>query len=62
MTRQEAINIISAMYPADSQHPDAAQIGQKLLEQAKREIAPWRVEPTEILVRYAMLCIEEEEK
>ena len=62
MTREYAIEIIENLYPADAKNPKTAQIGQELLEQAKSEIDGWRVEPTEILIRYAQLCLDREEK
>lgn len=57
MTREEAISHIENLYPADAGYSDTAQIGKELLEQAKMEVAGWRTEPTEVLVRYAQLCI-----
>ena len=62
MNRDQAIDTIKALYPADSEYPDTAEIGQKILEQAKREVAGWQTEPTEVLIRYAQLCIQEENK
>ena len=60
--RENAINEIEGLFPADSGYPDTAEIGQRLLEQAKREVAGWRTEPTEVLARYAQLCISEERR
>lgn len=60
MERQEAIEYIEMLFPADCEYPDTAAIGQKLLQQAKEETAGWRTEPTEVLVRYAELCIQKE--
>lgn len=56
--RKRAIETITALFPADSQYPDTAEIGQNLLEQAKRQVNNWRNEPTAVLVRYASLCID----
>ena len=56
MTREHAIETILALYPADAEYTDTAKIGQELLERAKREVAGWRTEPTEVLIRYAQLC------
>ena len=58
MTRDEAIEIIELLFPADSEYPDTAVLGQKLLKQARREVTGWKTEPTEVLIRYAQLCIE----
>jgi len=60
MDRKEAIETIEIPYPADSEYQDTAEIGQKLLDQAKHEITGWRTEPTEVLVKYAHLCIQKE--
>ena len=57
MTREEAIQQIEGLFPADAEYEDTAEIGQQLLEQAKREVSGWRTEPTEVLVRYAQLCM-----
>lgn len=58
MTREEAIRNIEDLYPADSRYEDTAEVGRQLLEQAKHEVCGWRTEPTEVLIRYAELCIE----
>lgn len=62
MTRNEAIKTIETLYPADSQYGDTAEFGRQLLAQAKREVNGWRTEPTEVLIRYAHLCINEERR
>ena len=62
MNREQAIANIEALYPADSQYIESAKIGQQLLEQAKREVNGWRTEPTEVLIRYAELCMYLENK
>lgn len=62
MTREDAISIIEALYPADSTYPENSQVGQELLAQAKREVHGWRTEPTEVLIRYADLCVQREQK
>ena len=56
MNREEAINIIEGLYPADSEYPDSREIGITLLEQAKRETNNWRNCSDEIILRYACLC------
>ena len=60
MDREKAIETIEMLYPADCEYLDTAEIGQKLLEQAKQEVVGWRTEPTEVLVRYAELCRQKE--
>ncbi len=57
MNREQAIANIEGLYPADSQYIQTAEIGKKLLEQAKMEVQGWRNEPTEVLIRYAQLCM-----
>ncbi len=60
MTRQEAIQHIESLYPIDSEYEDTNAIGEILLAQAKREVNNWRNLPDAILIRYAELCINEE--
>lgn len=61
MNRDEAIQTIEGLYPADSEYDDTAAIGEVLLRQARFGRAhDWRNEPTDILVRYAELCISKE--
>jgi len=62
MDRSEAISTIEALYPADSQYEDSREIGKRLLEQAEMEINGWRSKPTEVLIRYAELCMAEENR
>lgn len=62
MTREEAIDIIEMLYPADADYENTAQKERELLERAKREVTGWRTEPTEILIRYTQLCMEEEDR
>jgi len=62
MTREEAIRCIESLYPADSVYEPTAKIGNVLLDQARREVNGWRTEPTDVLVRYAQLCIETENR
>lgn len=57
MTRDEAIGHIEALYPADSEYEDTAEVGRGLLERAKREALDWRNEPDVVLIRYAELCM-----
>lgn len=62
MTRDECINIIQPLFPADSQYLSTADIGRRLLDQARRDCNNWRHEPLDVLERYAQLCIEEEQR
>lgn len=63
MTRKEAIDHIEALYPADSEYNRTAEIGQEFLEQAKHEAGKtWREEPTEVLIKYANLCLLKERR
>jgi hypothetical protein len=61
MKREEAIQHIENLYPADSQYENTAKVGRELLEQAKRETAAtWKTESTEVLIRYAQLCLDKD--
>ena len=62
MDREEAIQQIEGLFPTDSQYEKTNEVGERLLAQAKREVAGWRTEPTEVLIRYAELCIAEENR
>lgn len=62
MNRQEAIDLIAALYPVDSQYAATNAVGERLLAQAKRETENWRNLPDAILFRYAELCQQEEER
>lgn len=58
MDKNEAIETILDLYPADSQYRNSATVGKQLLMQAICE--SWQSLPKEVLVRYAQLCIEKE--
>ena len=62
MTREEAIDHIYRTYPIDADFQDTAEIGKRLLEQAKRDTEHWRNLPDAVLLRYAYLCLQEESK
>ena len=54
MNKEQAMDIISGLYPPDT------EIGQKLLQQAKNQLETWRYLPENVLIRYAELCQREE--
>ena len=62
MTREELVGIIEMYYPADSRYQRTRQIGQKLLEEAKKIKNDWRNEDLGVLKEYARLCIERAER
>jgi hypothetical protein len=62
MTREQAIQEIEGLFPADSQYPKSREKGIELLEQAKRNTNDWRNLPDETLFEYARLCREEEHR
>lgn len=60
--REKAIAEIEGLFPDDSEYEAGAKVGQRLLAQAKREVEGWRTESTEVLIRYAQLCMAEENR
>lgn len=60
MSRATWIADIETRYPADADNPIVADIGQRLLEQARRECNNWRQAPLDVLERYAQLCRDKE--
>jgi len=60
--REQAIQQIEGLFPTDSQYVETNKIGERLLAQAKREVEGWRSESTQVLIRYAELCIAEEHR
>jgi hypothetical protein len=62
MDRKQAISTIEALFPVDSDYPDTREVGERFLEQAKRECENWRNLPDNILFRYADLCQQEENR
>lgn len=62
MTREQAIKHIESLFPPDAPYEGTAQKGQELLEQAKRDVAAWRQESDEVLIRFAQLCIREDQR
>jgi capsule polysaccharide export protein KpsE/RkpR len=62
MDKSEAISIIENTFPIDSQYPESREIGKRLLEQAETEVNNWRNKPLEVLVRYAELCQQEDDR
>lgn len=57
-TREELIQTIDSLYPADAPYTDTAETGEILLLKAIKQ--QWRNLPIDILNTYAQLCIEEE--
>lgn len=62
MNREQAIATIEGLYPVDSQYHETNEIGRRLLQQAKEEVDNWRNESTEVLIRYAELCLDTENR
>ena len=62
LTREQAIEQIEGLFPVDSKYDGTNKIGERLLTQAKREVEGWRNESTPVLIRYAELCIAEENR
>ena len=60
--RAQALAIISATYPADSEHPHTRSVGLDLLEQAREACHDWRNEPDDVLEVYARLCLDLEDR
>ena len=61
MIREEAISDIAALFPINSEYPDTAAVGARLLIQAVQELN-WRDLPDNILFRYASLCRQTENR
>lgn len=55
--KQDYIDTVAILYPADSQFPDTAEAGRRLLLEAM-DIAGfnWRSLPEKVLRHYALLC------
>lgn len=65
MDRNEAIKIISLLYPTNSVYQKTNDIGKELLKKARRfvnEPDRWQNESTEVLIKYAEFCQEYEYK
>ena len=61
MTRKEAIDTISGLFPADAEYESTAAKGNAFLAQARKEAGQdWRDESDEVLFAYARLCEQEE--
>jgi hypothetical protein len=56
MNRKQAIDTIDALYPPET------ETGEKLLQQAKNDCNSWKNLSDEILLRYADLCQQEEDR
>jgi len=62
MDREQAMQQIEGLFPTNSQYEETTKIGERLLAQAKREVEGWRSESTPVLIRYAELCMAEENR
>lgn len=62
MDREQAIEQIEGLFTVHREYEDTNKIGERLLTQAKREVEGWRNESTPVLIRYAELCIAEENR
>ena len=62
MNREQAIQEIENLFPADSEYLDTREKGIELLEQAKRNTSDWRNLPDATLFEYARLCREEDDR
>jgi len=60
VTREEAIQTISGLFPPDAGYMSTREIGERLLKEAKAEARGWKTEPTEVLICFANKCIAEE--
>jgi len=60
--REIAIEQIEGLFPTDSGYWKTNEIGKRLLAQAKSEVKGWRDEKTTVLIRYAELCVAEENR
>ena len=57
MTKDEAIESISHLYPADSEYHDCQEIGKRFMTEAMEEMNfNWRELPEDVLIRYAEKC------
>lgn len=62
-TKQNHIETIRGLYPADSQYSDTAEIGRRLLLEAMNKAGlNWRDLPEDVLRIYAEMCEREEIK
>lgn len=59
-TREQAVEIIDRLYPADHENPLVHLPGTQLLLRALAE--SWRESDDKVLFRYAELCLAEQEK
>jgi len=62
-TKQELIDVIEKLYPADSAFPSTAKVGKELLFYAMEEAQfDWRELPKSVLNEYAVLCMQKNEE
>lgn len=60
MTREQVIQMIESLFPADSEYGDVAETGRELILRALAD--QWRNLPTPVLTRYLELCIDYEKR
>ena len=59
--REELIDNIEGLWPADSEYEDTARLGRQILEESRVEAkVGWRDEPVEVLRIYAEKCIRKD--
>lgn len=62
MTKEDAIKHIRALYPPDSQFPETAEEGQRIIEEAKCRCNLWENLPEDVLVTAARMMIDKEKQ
>lgn len=60
MTREQVIEMIENLFPADSEYGDVAETGRTLVLSALAD--QWRQLPTPVLTKYLALCIDHEKR
>jgi hypothetical protein len=59
--KENIIKDIESLFPADSDYPDTAAIGEELLQLAMQRAGfNWRQLPIQVLQEYRSLCISKE--
>lgn len=60
--RERLIQNIEGLFPPDSDFIETAKVGQRLLDQAERDVATWKTKPIEVLRRFSLLCEHEDNR